>query len=70
MDVEIKKKWLLGCIKYYKENVTLNPEYWNKWINGCLNKYNEYEKKRNTSTEEKNWGIDIERVLFSLNRRL
>jgi hypothetical protein len=69
MDIELNKKWIAGCYKHYLKNVEFDTNYWNKWMIGCLNKFKENENKNSTtSTEDKGWSIDLETVLFSLNR--
>ena len=69
MDIELNKKWIVGCYKYYLNNVEHDTNYWNKWMTGCFNKFKQNENKNSsTSTEDKGWSIDVETVLFSLNR--
>lgn len=71
MDIELNKKWIVGCYKYYLNNVEHDTNYWNKWMIGCLNKFKENEKQnRSTSTEDKGWCTDLERILFSITRAI
>lgn len=70
MNTEQNHKWIIGCYKYYRKNAVTDKKYWTKWLNGCLKKYKENEEQNSsTSTKNKGWRTDIERVLFSLNRR-
>lgn len=70
MNTEQNHKWIIGCYQYYRKNAVTDKEYWTKWLNGCLKKFKENEEQNSsTSTKNKGWRTDIERVLFSLNRR-
>lgn len=71
MDIELNKKWILGCYQHYINNVEIDTNYWNKWMLGCINKFKENEKKYNSSrTETEKWCSELERILFSLNRTI
>lgn len=71
MNREENEKWIIGCYRYYRKNAVTDKKYWTKWLNGCLKKYKENEEQnRNTSTEDKGWRTDIERVLYSLSRTI
>lgn len=71
MDIELNRKWIIGCYQHYIDNVNVDTNYWNKWMLGCINKFKENERKNNiTSTKTESWCSELERVLYSLNRTI